>query len=248
MSPSADRVAYGTGPIGAYASERLIAADRVVPLPDGIDERTAAAAMLKGGTTEFLAERCARVQAGDWVLVHAAAGGVGSMLTQWLTAIGARVIAVVGNEAKAEIARGYAPEQVVVGESDGLADKVRAATGGAGVRTVFDGVGKATWEASLDCLGRRGLLVSYGNASGPVVGVELGILARKGSLSVTRPTMFDYYATPEERRAGAARLLEMIGSGKLRIDIGQTYPLDEAAQAHRDLESRKTTGATVLLP
>lgn len=243
-----DAIAYGTGPLGAYASERLIAADRVVHRPAGIDDRTAAAAMLKGGTTEFLVERCASVQAGEWVLVHAAAGGVGSLLTQWLKGIGAHVIAVVGSEAKAEAVRGFAPDQIIVGESDGLAEKVRDLTGGGGVRVVFDGIGKATWDASLDCLQRRGLMVSYGSASGPVTGVELSMLARKGSLFVTRPTMFDYYATPRERQAGADRLFEMIAKETVKVPIGQTYPLEQAAQAHRDLEARKTTGSTVLLP
>ena len=177
-----DRVAYGSGPIGAYATERLIAADRVIAIPPGIDDRTAAAAMLKG----------------DWVLVHAAAGGVGTLLVQWLSGIGARVIAVVGSEAKAGLVRAFAPDHVLVGETEGLAARARDITGGAGVRAVFDGIGKATWEASLDCLQPRGLMVSYGNASGPVDGVSLGLLARKGSLFVTRPTMFDYYNTEDD--------------------------------------------------
>lgn len=243
-----DRVAYGTGPIGAYATHRLIAAGVVVKLPDAIDDRTAGAAMLKGGTTEFLVERCAKVQAGETVLVHAAAGGVGGLLVQWLKGIGARVIAVVGSDAKAEIARGHGADHVIVGESDGLAAKVAEITGGARVRVVFDGIGKATWEASLDCLARRGLMVSYGNASGPVEGVNLGVLARKGSLFATRPTMFDYYVTPAERQAGAARLFDMILSGKLKVPVGQTYALEDAAKAHIDLEARRTTGATILLP
>ena len=243
-----DAVAYGTGPIGAYASERLIAATQVVRRPAAIDDRTAAAAMLKGGTTEFLVERCARVQPGEWTLVHAAAGGVGSLLTQWLLGIGAKVIAVVGSDAKAEIARSFGPDHVIVGESDGLAAKVRELTGGAGVRVVFDGIGKATWDASLDCLARRGLLVNYGSASGAVTTIDFTALARKGSLFATRPTMFDYYVTPQERAAGAARLFEMIGSGKVKVEIGQTYPLEDAATAHADLEARKTTGSTVLIP
>ncbi len=243
-----DRVAYGSGPIGAYATHRLIAASQVVALPDAIDDRTAAAAMLKGSTAEFLIERCAEVRAGETVLVHAAAGGVGGLLVQWAKGVGACVIAVVGSDAKAEIARGHGADHVIVGESEGLAAKVAELTGGARVRVVFDGIGKATWEASLDCLQRRGLIVSYGNASGPVDGVNLGVLARKGSLFATRPTMFDYYSTPEERRAGAERLFAMIQSGKLRVSGDQSYALEDAAKAHADLEARKTTGATVLIP
>jgi NADPH2:quinone reductase len=243
-----DRVAYFSSTPGAYATHRLIGTQNVVRLPDGIDDRTAAAALLKGCTTEFLVERCARVQPGETVLVHAAAGGVGLLLVQWLKAIGARVIGTTSREDKAELARAHGCDEVILYTQEAVAPRVRELTGGHGVRVVIDGVGKATFEASLDSLAPRGLLVSYGNASGPVSGVDLGILARKGSLFVTRPTLFHYYATREEIDAGTRRLFELIGSGKLEVRIDQTYPLEEAAQAHRDLEARATTGSTVLLP
>lgn len=243
-----DRIAYGWGPAGAYATRRLIAADRVVKLPEGIDDVTAAAIMLKGCTTEFLVERCAKVAAGDAVLVHAAAGGVGLLLVQWLKAVGAHVIGTVGSEAKAELVRAHGCDEVLIYGQEALAPRVRALTGGAGVRTVFDGVGRATFAESLDSLGRRGLLISYGNASGPVDAFELLTLSRKGSLFVTRPTMFDYYASPEEQTAGTSRLFAMIESGAIKVRIDQTYKLEDAARAHADLEARRTTGSTVLMP
>lgn len=243
-----DRVAYFGSTPGAYATHRLIGTQNVVKLPDDIDDRTAAAVLLKGCTTEFLVERCAKVQSGETVLVHAAAGGVGLLLVQWLKAVGARVIGTTSSAEKAALARSYGCDEVILYTEEPVAPRVRELTGGHGVRVVIDGVGRATFEASLDSLMPRGLLVSYGNASGPVSGVDLGILARKGSLFVTRPTLFHYYATREEIEAGTARLFEMIRSGRLKVRIDQTYPLEEAAQAHRDLESRATTGSTVLLP
>jgi NADPH2:quinone reductase len=243
-----DRVATFGPQRGAYATERNVAAASLLPIPDGIADDVAAAALLKGCTAEFLADRAAAVKPGDWVLVHAAAGGVGLILTQWLTARGARVIGTVGNEAKAVIAREAGAEEVVLYDREAVAPRVRAITGGAGVRVTYDGVGMDTWEASLDATGRRGLIVSYGNASAPVTGISLGVLAAKGSLYNTRPTLFDYYATPQERAAGAAALWEMISSGKVRITIGQRYALEDVQQAHRDLEARTTTGSTVLLP
>lgn len=248
MLAPGDRIGYAGGPIGAYATHRRIAADQVVKLPDAIDDATAAAAMLKGFTAECLVERCAKVRAGDAVLVHAAAGGVGLLLVQWLKAIGAFVIGTAGSAAKAELAQAHGCDHVLLYDQEDVAARVRALTGGDGVRTVFDGVGRATFTASLDSLGRRGLLVSYGNASGPVGAFELLMLARKGSLFVTRPAMFDYYATAEERSAGAARLFEMIESGKVKVRIDQSYPLEDAPRAHADLEARRTTGSTVLLP
>jgi NADPH2:quinone reductase len=193
-----------------------------------------------------LVERCAKVRPGDRVLVHAAAGGVGLIMVQWLKAIGATVIGTVSSEAKAKLASDAGCDHVIRYDQEEVAAKVRELTSGGGVSTVFDGVGKATFLASLDCLAPRGMLVSFGNASGPVDGVNLGILAQKGSLFVTRPTLFHYYADPKERAAGMARVWEMIESGKVTITIGQTYPLSEAAQAHRDLEARATTGSTVL--
>ena len=242
-----DRVATFGPQRGAYTTERNLPAASLFKLPDAIDDETAAAALLKGATAEFLAERCANVQPGDWVLVHAAAGGVGLILVQWLKAIGARVIGTVGNPSKAALATGAGAEEVILYDHEDVAKRVRVITGGAGVRVTYDGVGLATWEASLDATGKRGLIVSYGNASAPVTGVSLGILATKGSLYNTRPTLFDYYSTPEERSAGAARLWDMIASRKVNITIGQRYPLEAAAQAHVDLEARRTTGSTVLV-
>lgn len=233
---------------GAYASARNVAAASLLPIPNDISDEIAAAALLKGCTTEFLVERCARVEAGQDVLVHAAAGGVGLILVQWLKAVGARVIGTVSTEDKATLAREAGADEVILYTQEDTAKRVRDLTGGAGVRVVYDGVGMDTWEASLDSTGKRGLIVSYGNASAPVTGINLGVLATKGSLYNTRPTLFDYYTTPEERRAGVARLWEMIRSGKVAVTIGQRYPLAEAAQAHADLEARKTSGSTVLIP
>lgn len=243
-----DRVGYCWGPIGAYASERLIGADRVVKLPDGVSDEVAAAVLLKGCTTEFLIERCARVEAGMTALVPAAAGGVGLLLVQWLKAIGARVIAVAGSPEKVALAREYGAHEGLVMEDGPLTERVRALTGGKGVDVVLDGVGKATWDASLDSLKRRGLQVSFGNASGPVGPVDFGILARKGSLFATRATMFDYYTNREEIERFGGRVLDMVGSGAIKVRIDQRYALADAAQAHRDLEGRKTTGSTVLIP
>jgi len=242
-----DRVAY-TGQLGAYASARIIDAAALYRLPETIDAQTAAAALLKGCTAEFLAERCAPLGPGDWAMVPAAAGGVGLLLVQWLTARGVRVIGLVGSEEKRAMALDAGAEEAMLTDDPDLVDNVRALTGGHGVKVSYDGVGAATWETSLKSLARRGTLISFGNASGPVIGVDLGVLARHGSLYVTRPTMFDYYAEPAEREAGAAKLWDMITSGRVKVTIGQTYPLREAAQAHRDLEARKTTGSTLLLP
>jgi NADPH2:quinone reductase len=239
-----DRVAT-FGPLrGAYASARNIPAESLFRLPDGMPDEIAAAALLKGCTVEFLVERCARVEAGWPVVVHAAAGGVGLILVQWLKAVGAEVIGTVSTDAKAQAARTAGADHVVMSDED-LPARVRALTGGA--RVVFDGIGKPTFTASLDCLVKRGLLVSYGNAGGTVGEVDFGILARKGSLFTTRPTLFDYYSEPAEREAGAGRLFDMLRQGKLKVTIGQRYPLEQAARAHADLEARRTTGSTVLL-
>lgn len=243
-----DRVAtFGPGR-GAYATARNVAAASLFRLDDDIADDTAAAMLLKGCTAEFLVERCARVEAGWPVLVHAAAGGVGLILVQWLKAIGAEVIGTVSTDAKAAEARAAGADHVIVTPADDTVSRVRELTGGAGVRTVFDGIGMATWQVSLESLGRRGLLVSYGNASAPVSNVNLGVLAQKGSLFTTRPTLFDYYAGPEERAAGVARLWALVRSGAVKVSIGQRYPLEDAAQAHADLEARKTTGSTILVP
>jgi NADPH2:quinone reductase len=241
------RIGYCWGPIGAYATRRVIAADRVVALPDSVSDEAAAAGLLKGCTTEFLVERCARVQPGQWALVQAAAGGVGQLLVQWLKHVGAHVIAVAGSPEKVAIAMAHGADHGIV-QDDRLAQQVRDLTSGRGVDVVFDGVGKATFEASLDSLCRRGLHISYGNASGPIGAVDFSILARKGSLYTTRPTLFDYYATRTEIETYAGRVLDLIGSGVLKVSIDQRYPLKDVAQAHRDLEARKTTGSTVLLP
>lgn len=242
-----DRVAsFGPG-LGAYATARIYPAASLFVLPDAIDDQTAAAAILKGCTVEFLVERCAHVQPGMAVLVHAAAGGVGLLLVQWLKHIGATVIGTVSTEAKADAARAAGADHVINYSADPVAAKVSELTDGKGVRVTFDGVGQDTWEASLDSTGRRGLIVSYGNASAPVTGIGLGILAQKGSLFCTRPTLYSYYEDLAERAAGAARLWDMIAAGTLDVTIGQTYPLADVAQAHTDLEARRTTGSTVLL-
>ena len=243
-----DRVATFGPQRDAYASARNVPAASLFVLPATVDERTAAAALLKACTVECLVERCARVQPGQAVLVHAAAGGVGLLLVQWLKHVGATVIGTVSTTEKAEAAIAAGADHVIRYDSEPVAPKVRELTGGAGVPVVFDGIGMTTWAASLDSLARRGLLVSYGNAGGPVSGVNLGILAAKGSLFVTRPTLFDYYAVAADRAAGIARVWDMLGSGKLAVTIGQTYPLEAAAQAHADLEARKTTGSTLLIP
>lgn len=246
LSPGQRAVTFGA--IGTYASARIAPAVQYFPLPEGIDSKTAAAVFLKGTTTEALAERCAPLDAGEWALVPAAAGGVGQLLVQWLKSRGVRVIGTVGSKDKAALATKAGAELVLLTGDDDLVSKVRDATGGDGVAASYDGVGAATWEASLKSVRRRGTIVSFGNASGPVTGVNLGVLAQNGSLFVTRMTMFDYYREPAEALAGSAKLWDMVGSGKLEVNIGQTYPLTEAAQAHRDLEARRTTGSTLLLP
>jgi len=243
-----DRV--GTfGPLrGAYATERNVPAAQLFKLPDSVDDKVAAALLLKGCTAEMLVERCAKVEAGQTVLVHAAAGGVGHLLVGWLKAIGATVIGTVGDPAKVEQAKRAGADHVLLHKEVDVAARVREITGGKGVAVSFDGVGKATWPVSLASVSRRGLIVSYGNASGPVDGVNLGILAQKGSLFVTRPTLFDYYVTPEERQAGIERVFAMLASGAISPEIGQTFALEDVADAHRALEAGETTGSTVLLP
>ncbi len=243
-----DRVCTFGPAMGAYATLRNLPAASLFATPDDVSDEVAAAALLKGCTAEFLVERCAKVQAGWPVLVHAAAGGVGLLLVQWLKHIGASVIGTISTSEKAASARVAGADHVILYGQEDVAKSVRALTDGKGVRVTFDGVGMATWEASLDSTGRRGMIVNYGNADAPVGGVNLGILAQKGSLYNTRPTLFDYYADPAEREAGAARMFALIRSGVLKVTIGQTYALEDAAQAHRDLEARLTTGSTVLVP
>ncbi|EZP51864.1 quinone oxidoreductase family protein [Sphingomonas sp. RIT328] len=241
-----DRVGTFGPARGAYATARNVAARQLLHLPDDIDDATAAALLLKGCTTECLVDRCARVQPGQTVLVWAAAGGVGQLLVGWLKAIGATVIGTAGTAAKADHARAAGADRVLLHRDEDVAARVREITHGEGVATVFDGVGQATWQASLDSVARRGLIVSYGNAGGAVTGVSLGTLAAKGSLFVTRPTLFDYYVTPEERRAGVDRVFAMLRRGAIRPQIGQRFPLERAADAHRALEQGETRGSTVL--
>jgi NADPH2:quinone reductase len=241
-----DRIVYfGTGP-GAYATHRIMEARWLVKLPADVADEAAAALWLKACTVEFLVERCARVEPGDHILVTAAAGGVGLLLCQWLKAKGATVIGSAGSAAKRELARAAGADPAL-----GYAEvpaRVRELTGGAGVDCVIDGVGRDSFESSLGSLRRRGLMVSYGNASGPVSGFDLGLLARKGSLFVTRPTLFDYYASAEDFTAGTQAVFARIADGTLKASIGQRFPLADAARAHVELEARRTTGSTILLP
>ncbi|CAN1564036.1 Qor NADPH,quinone reductase and related Zn-dependent oxidoreductases [Caulobacteraceae bacterium] len=243
-----DRAAYGNGPLGAYAEFHLVPAGRAVKIPAAISSQTAAAAMLKGMTAEFLLRRCYPVKKGDAVLIHAAAGGVGTILTQWAKALGATVIATVGSADKAVLATASGADEVILYRDEDVAASVKAITGGAGVRVAYDGVGADTLEASLGSLGRRGMLVSYGNASGPAPAVEPLRLSRGGSLFLTRPTLFDYVVTTEELDESAGALFEVIGTGAVKIGIGQTFPLSQTRQAHEALEARATTGSTLLIP
>lgn len=243
-----DRVAYVSGQPGAYAQERLMPADRLVKIPDGVSDRLAAAAMLKGLTAQFLLRRTHRVRKGDAVVIHAAAGGVGLIAAQWARDLGALVIGVAGSEAKAAIALQHGCHHVLVSGRDDLAAHVRELTGGSGAHVVYDSVGKDTFFASLDSLRPLGLMVSYGNASGPVPPIAPLELAKRGSLFLTRPTLFHYIARRADLERAARELFEVIGRGAVRIEIGQTYALQDAAQAHRDLEARRTIGSTVLLP
>jgi NADPH2:quinone reductase len=243
-----DRVAYASPPVGAYAEVRLMPADRVVALPDAIDERTAAAMMLQGMTVQCLLRRTYRVQPGDAILLHAAAGGVGLIASQWARHLGATVIGTVGSDEKAELARTHGCQHVIVYTRENFVERVRDITGGQGVAVVYDSVGKDTFMGSLDCLRPMGMMVSFGNASGPAPALEPSILAAKGSLYLTRPTIMTYTAQHADLVASATELFEVVASGAVNIEVRQTYPLAEAARAHRDLEGRRTTGSTVLLP
>jgi NADPH:quinone reductase len=242
------RVAYVHAAPGAYCELRNVPAERLVKVPAGISDQQAAALMLKGLTAQFLIRRTYRVARGDAILVHAAAGGVGLILCQWAKALGARVIGVVGSEAKAELARKHGCWRVLISGQDELVAGVKALTKGAGVAAVYDGVGKDTFMDSLDCLRRLGIMVSYGNASGPPPALSPLELSKRGSLYLTRPTLFNYIATRAELEAGARELFQAVKSRKVRVVIGQQYALAQAADAHRDLESRSTTGSTVLIP
>jgi NADPH2:quinone reductase len=242
-----DPVAY-SGQGGAYAQFNVVAAARAVSLPDSVSFEAAAASFLKGMTTEFLVRRCHALKAGETILVHAAAGGVGSLLVQWAKAIGATVIGTVGSDDKAARARDLGCDHVILYRQEDIATRVKEITGGAGVSVAYDAVGKDTFEATLASLGRRGLFVSYGNASGPAPAIEPLRLMRGGSLYLTRPTLADYTATPAELGDSASQLFAMIASGKLRIEIGQRFKLADARQAHEALEARRTIGASVVLP
>ena len=243
-----NRVAFASGPIGAYADLHLVDAARAVRIPEGVDERTAAAALLKGMTAEFLLLRCRPVQPGEPVLIHAAAGGVGQIMVQWARALGAEVIATAGSPAKADRARALGAHHVILyGEQD-VAAEVRRITGGAGVTAAYDSVGASTFEGTLGSLARRGTFVSFGNASGPPPAVEPGRLMRMGSLFFTRPTLGDYIATTPELDASAAAVFGRIAAGEISIEIGQTFPLSQAKAAHEALEARQTVGSTLLIP
>jgi NADPH2:quinone reductase len=243
-----DRVAYGTGAPGAYAEVRNYPANRLVKLPSSIADETAAGMMLKGMTVRYLLRATYVVQAGENILLHAAAGGVGLILSQWAKALGVRVIGVVGSAAKIQTAKDHGCAVVIDSSQEDIVKRVREETAGKGVPVVYDGVGQATFATSLDCLRPRGLMVSFGNASGPVKSFELGQLAAKGSLYVTRPTLVSYTSTDEDFRATAEDVVEVVSSGKVKIPVNQRYALKDAAQAHRDIEARKTTGTTVLIP
>jgi NADPH:quinone reductase len=242
-----DRVAY-TLPIGAYRTRRVVPADRLVKLPDGIAFDVAASMMLKGMTTQFLLTSCYAVKAGDIVLVHAAAGGVGLLMGQWLKSLGAIAIGTVGSPDKIAVAKASGYSHVIDYRADDFAVRVKDITGGKGCDVVYDSVANDTWRGSLKCLRRRGLFVCFGQSSGPIVDFKFTDLVAGGSLYATRPTLFDYIKTPEELQARAADLFAKVVSGAVKAHIGQRMPLRDAAQAHRDLEARRTTGSTVLLP
>lgn len=243
-----DRVAYVHSQPGAYAELRNVPAARVVKVPKGVSDEQAAALMLKGLTAQYLLRRTYRVQRGDWILVHAAVGGVGSILCQWAHALGARVIGIVGTEAKAAIARKDGCKHVLIAGQDSIVDNVRKLTKGAGVAVVYDSVGKDSFMESLDCLRPLGMMVTYGNASGPPPLISPLELSKRGSLFLTRPSLFAYIATRKELDAMARELFAIVKRGKVKVRIGQRYALADAAQAHRDLEGRRTTGSTILVP
>jgi NADPH2:quinone reductase len=242
------RVGYATGPIGAYAERRIVPANRLVPLPDDIDDEVAAASMLKGMTVEYLIHRTYRVQRGDTVLWHAAAGGVGLIACQWLAHLGATVIGTVSSDEKAELARAHGCHHTIVYTREDFVARVREITSGKLLPVVYDSVGRATFPASLDCLRPRGLFVGFGNASGKPDPFDMQILAQKGSLYLTRPTLYAYTASREELLASARALFDVIAAGAVKIEIRQRFPLRDAGEAHRALESRATTGSTVLVP
>lgn len=242
-----DRVAY-TGAMGSYADERLIAADRLVRVPDTMDIRLAASMMLKGMTAYYLVNLTYKVKKGDTILIHAAAGGVGQIAGQWAKHLGATVIGTAGSQEKIDLALSLGYDHMINYREDNFVEKVKEITGGKGLPVVYDSVGKDTFPASLEVLQPRGLFVSYGNSSGPVPPFELALLSQRGSLFATRPTLWHYVASREELEQAANALFDVVQSGAVKINVSQTYDLRDAAQAHRDLEARKTTGTTVLIP
>ncbi|MEK1854612.1 MAG: quinone oxidoreductase [Phyllobacterium sp.] len=242
-----DRVAYAN-PIGAYAEERLIPADRLVKVPDAIPLQQAASMMLKGMTAQYLLRQTFPVKQGDTILFHAAAGGVGLIAGQWAKHLGATVIGTAGSDEKVKLALDHGYDHVINYSTENFVERVKALTGGKGVDVVYDSVGKDTFDGSLDCLRPRGMIVCFGQSSGPVPPFDLGILSRKGSLYLTRPTLFVYIAAREALENAANELFDLVAKGIIRIDIGQNYALKDVATAHRDLEARKTTGTTVLIP
>jgi NADPH2:quinone reductase len=243
-----DRVAYAGGPVGAYAELRNIAADRLVKLPDAIDFKTGAAMMLQGMTAQYLLRRTCPVQAGDTILIHAAAGGVGLIVCQWARALGVTVIGTVSSDEKAALAKAHGCDHTIIYTRENFVERVKQITGGKGVRVAYDSIGKDTFMGSLECLRPLGMMVLFGAASGPVEPFDLGLLAKMGSLFITRPTLFTYTAQRSDLLAISGDLFDMVTSGKVKIEVNQTYALKDAAQAQIDLVARKTTGSTVLIP
>ena len=240
-----DRVCYGTSPLGGYSEVRVMPAATLLKIPDAIDDQTAAAMMLQGMTVQYLLRQTYAVQPGDTILFHAAAGGVGLMACQWAKHLGATVIGTVSSDEKAELAKAHGCDHPIVYTRENFVERVKEITDGAGVPVVYDAVGKDTWDGSLDCLRMRGIMVSFGNASGAVPPLNILDLSAKGSLYVTRPTLFGYTATRPDLEACAGELFDVVASGTVKVEVNQTYPLADATQAHLDLESRKTTGSTV---
>jgi len=243
-----DRVAYAGGAVGAYTDVRIMGADRLVNLPPGLSFEQGAAMMLQGMTAQYLLKRTYEVQRGDTILVHAAAGGVGLIMCQWAKALGATVIGTVGSDEKAALAKAHGCDHAIVYTRENFTQRVKDLTAGAGLPVVYDSIGKDTFIGSLDCLRPLGLMVSFGNASGPVPPVDLSMLVSRGSLFLTRPTLVTYTAKREDLVAAAKDLFDVVLSGKVKIEVRQRYALKDAVQAHRDLEARKTTGSTLLIP
>ena len=243
-----DRVAYSGGPTGAYSEARVMPADRLVKIPEGVSDAVAATLMLKGLTVQYLFRQTYALKSGDTILFHAAAGGVGLIACQWARSLGVTMIGTVGSDAKAELARAHGCTHTIVYTRENFVERVKAITAGAGVPVVYDSIGKDTFAGSLDCLKPRGLFVSFGSSSGPIAAFDISLLAQKGSLYATRPTLFTYAAKRTELAAMAEEMFALVRSGKLKSEPRQTFPLAQAADAHRALESRGTTGATILMP